>query len=396
MSAQQKENGFTPIANELVCQFAMTYMSSRESQIVWAIIRMTYGYQKKTDKISFTQLELLTGIDRRHLAPALRKLTERRIITRYSEGQSVIYGIQKDYDLWDKPLPESVTVNDSLTITETGNGLLPNPVTEPLPNSVNTKERKKSLNKSNYVFSLPDELKEVKGFGEKWNNRVVHVKEIKKLKNPVSVKGKINDLLNWSRAGFNIISTIVKSVEFPYVALCGTGLGTPFIFLDYDKYQLKQSKNKGFAVKDDYVNDEPDTEHGTTCAQPANNTKNDNKEKEYSLNSNEFRHSSLFYEFLQRRNPNNFRCLHINSSKLKAYNQSQRSGEGFRQANKSVMFPYVPGLKVNWNRGAPLAKSINEFNVLRINQVKSFQVCRNFLQTHLSALKAAEILQSSK
>lgn len=139
MANPQKENGFTPIANELVCQFAKTYMSSRESQIVWAIIRKTYGYQKKTDKISFSQLELLTGIDRRHIAPALKRLIERRILTRYAEGKSVFYGIQEYYDQWDKLLPKSVTVNN---ITENGNGLLPNPVTKSLPNSVNTKERK--------------------------------------------------------------------------------------------------------------------------------------------------------------------------------------------------------------------------------------------------------------
>jgi phage replication O-like protein O len=70
MATPQLEDGRTEIANELLEAIIYTHFSPTEHAVLWAIVRKTYGWHKKIDRISFTQLEGLTRINRRHIAPA--------------------------------------------------------------------------------------------------------------------------------------------------------------------------------------------------------------------------------------------------------------------------------------------------------------------------------------
>lgn len=176
MASPQKEDGHSAIANELLDAIIKTYFSSTEHAVFWAIVRKTYGWHKKTDRISYTQFEKMTGINRRHIAPALKRLILRNIITQIGNGQNLEYGIQKDYEAW-LPLPKQVTdtvtqTGNGRTITQTGNGQpqplpkqvteqtitdlsntpLPKQVTEPLPKQVITKEKKETIQKK-YIYT---------------------------------------------------------------------------------------------------------------------------------------------------------------------------------------------------------------------------------------------------
>ena len=62
MANPQREEGHVDIANEIVEFLAKTYLSSYESQVLWAIFRKTYGWQKKEDWITGSQLVEMTGI----------------------------------------------------------------------------------------------------------------------------------------------------------------------------------------------------------------------------------------------------------------------------------------------------------------------------------------------
>lgn len=143
----QLEDGFMKIATELAVALSRINLSAYEARVLWCIFVKTYGWQKKTDRISFSQFEELTQLKRWHIARTLNLLVDRNIIIRKGSGQTLEYGIQKDYDLWKntrhshtKPLPNEVTK----TITSPGNEPLPNQVTEtvtypgnePLPNQV--------------------------------------------------------------------------------------------------------------------------------------------------------------------------------------------------------------------------------------------------------------------
>ncbi|MBA7554707.1 hypothetical protein ES705_47338 [subsurface metagenome] len=69
MANPQRENGHVDIANEIVEALAKTHLSSYESQVLWVIFRKTYGWHKKEDWITNTQISNMTGIKRkeRHL-----------------------------------------------------------------------------------------------------------------------------------------------------------------------------------------------------------------------------------------------------------------------------------------------------------------------------------------
>ena len=172
MANPQAENGHIDIANEIVEALARTYLSPTESKVLWAILRKTYGWHKKIDRISYSQLEELTGLNRRHIAPVLKRLVSRNIVTQTGNGQALKYGLQKDFDRWAaitqtgngryKPLPKQVTVDTNHYLF----GVLPLPkqVTEPLPKQVTTKETKETIQKK-YIYTVPEWIKK-----DVWND----------------------------------------------------------------------------------------------------------------------------------------------------------------------------------------------------------------------------------
>lgn len=100
MAKPQLEEGFTPYANEIEEAFAKINLSPYESRVVRAVARKTYGWHKKFDRISFSQLQELTSLKRQHASRTMASLISRNIITRRGEGHKLQYGIQKDYEQW--------------------------------------------------------------------------------------------------------------------------------------------------------------------------------------------------------------------------------------------------------------------------------------------------------
>ena len=96
MASPQVEDGFTRIATELLEAFCHLRLRGGEAQVLLAIVRKTYGWQKKEDWISGSQLVKLTGLPERTIYHALRSLKRRNIIRRF-EG---ITSINKDYTSW--------------------------------------------------------------------------------------------------------------------------------------------------------------------------------------------------------------------------------------------------------------------------------------------------------
>jgi len=123
--APQLEDGHTRIANEILEALLLARLTSRQWSVVMAIIRKTYGYQKKTDDIGLGQLSDLTGLGKPHLSVAVRELEERRIISRKQGKFGHIMGLNKDHTQWieverksAKGVTESVTVTETVTVTD--------------------------------------------------------------------------------------------------------------------------------------------------------------------------------------------------------------------------------------------------------------------------------------
>ena len=105
MANPQREDGHVDIANELVEALAKTYLSSYESQVLWAIFRKTYGWQKKEDWITNSQLAGATNIKECHVSRTLKKLIKRKMVVKNGKKLS----FQKNHELWIK-LPKQVTI----------------------------------------------------------------------------------------------------------------------------------------------------------------------------------------------------------------------------------------------------------------------------------------------
>ncbi len=104
MEDPQLENGYTRIANETVEALAKIRISGQEWQVLWVILRKTYGWNKKVDRIALSQFEEMTGIPRKKCFQLLKRLFDRKIIIKGvpQEGDSSIitYGFNKKYRSW--------------------------------------------------------------------------------------------------------------------------------------------------------------------------------------------------------------------------------------------------------------------------------------------------------
>jgi phage replication O-like protein O len=103
MANPQKENGHTQIANELFEVVLKADISKRQLRVFLSVLRKTYGWNKKFDAISSSQLSGMTGLNRSHCTRAINDLIEMQMIRVQPEpgvqGAKVV-GPEKDYDRW--------------------------------------------------------------------------------------------------------------------------------------------------------------------------------------------------------------------------------------------------------------------------------------------------------
>ena len=102
--ANPQPDEFLKISRELAEAFARFRLPGQEWQVLWVILRKTYGFSKKSDWISLGQFSKLTGIDRSKCCRLLGSLVNKRVITkgvaRKGSTTHIIYGLQKDYERW--------------------------------------------------------------------------------------------------------------------------------------------------------------------------------------------------------------------------------------------------------------------------------------------------------
>jgi phage replication O-like protein O len=87
----QLENGYVRIANELMEEMGRYRFSGAEFNILWVVLRLTYGYQQKEREISFSGLAKLTELDLRHVKRVVKRLVQDKVLIKYKIQQKNIF-----------------------------------------------------------------------------------------------------------------------------------------------------------------------------------------------------------------------------------------------------------------------------------------------------------------
>ena len=172
LKVAQLENGYTRIANELL-EAAMSHsLTLRQLRVLLAVIRKTYGFNKKSDVISGTQIASLTKLTRQKCSVALCDLVELNIINRRTSKSAI--SVNKNISEWGIKLEKRQIIQKGFTEPKTGSDSEPKTGSDSEPKAGHTKDTTKDIIKdlmltnkfsnedftaAEYIFSKITQLK---------------------------------------------------------------------------------------------------------------------------------------------------------------------------------------------------------------------------------------------
>ncbi|MHB5609803.1 replication protein [Klebsiella pneumoniae] len=196
------DDGFTRIANELLEAVMHAGLSQHQLLVFMAVMRKTYGFNKKADWVSNEQISMLTGILPHKCSAAKSVLVKRGILTQTGR----VIGINKTVSEWSS-LPVKGTEKKpylkKVTLPESGKKSLPESGNAYYPNQVNTKDKHTKDNKDNInnppkspravsfdalAVQLPDWLS-----AEIWSSWVAYRRDLKK---PIKSQQTVTQAIN--------------------------------------------------------------------------------------------------------------------------------------------------------------------------------------------------------
>lgn len=144
------EDGYTRIANDLFEAVMCADLTARQLKVVMAIIRKTYGFGKKIDRITNTQIAEMTGIHHTHVCKAKNEMIAMNIVV--SSGNKI--GINKDFTEWNFNISQV-----SETLAKSANKTLAKTANSHKPSQLNTKETITKEKKESNTPLTPHEVK---------------------------------------------------------------------------------------------------------------------------------------------------------------------------------------------------------------------------------------------
>ena len=94
------ENGYLRLANQIQDALCIVELSGREFRVMNAIVRLTYGWSKKSDRIANSLIADKTTLKVKHVSEAVLSLAYRNIIILRRIGQTRYIGINTSLDKW--------------------------------------------------------------------------------------------------------------------------------------------------------------------------------------------------------------------------------------------------------------------------------------------------------
>ena len=150
MTSPQLEDGYLKIANSIVEALAKYRMPGQEGQIIWAVFRRTYGFNKKSDNIAYSQLAEDTGIPRKKVSTLVKSLAKKKVlltVPNMGDRAPLNIGINKDFSQW-LPVPQKGD------IPHLGDRLSPKKGTNLSPKKGTTKDIKDILKNKRELFEF--------------------------------------------------------------------------------------------------------------------------------------------------------------------------------------------------------------------------------------------------
>ena len=133
----QSENKYTGTPNTIVDALMKINLTSYQSRIIRAIERQTFGWHKKEDWISNSQLVQLTGLRKNHASRTIKELKQRHIIIQ--SGKKI--SINSDCSQWQNEGTKVTSLGHK--VTSLGNKKLPDegPTKESIKETLQKKEK---------------------------------------------------------------------------------------------------------------------------------------------------------------------------------------------------------------------------------------------------------------
>lgn len=100
MPTPQVEDGYTRLANELLDAIIRFPFTKRQYKVMLLLARKTYGYNKKSDDMTVTQISNQTGLTRPHASGTLAELVELGCVLKRDGRHGYVLGINKNYRTW--------------------------------------------------------------------------------------------------------------------------------------------------------------------------------------------------------------------------------------------------------------------------------------------------------
>jgi len=176
MADPQTENGYLKIAMEIVEHLGRYRIPGQEMQLLWVLLRKTWGWNKKEDTVSLSQFAKSTGIDKGKCSHLLRSLIKKNIIKNTVDQkvtpQGRKYKFNKDYETW-------IRVDQKVTRDHIVNKGVDQKVNKVVPQKVTTKDI--------YINNIINNLKKIDIDKNLWTDFLEHRK---KLRRPMTNKAQ--------------------------------------------------------------------------------------------------------------------------------------------------------------------------------------------------------------
>ena len=121
MANPQKENGSTDIANELLEVIYSSNFNAPQLDIIYCLIRYTYGFHRKSHKLSINFISRATKRHKITISKELTKLIDKNVINveqKSTYSTSRILSLNKNYSTWG--VSQNETVSQSETVSQNG------------------------------------------------------------------------------------------------------------------------------------------------------------------------------------------------------------------------------------------------------------------------------------